>query len=374
MMLFVGVALIAIWWLFFVFIDQFLRKQNAPIKQTEIQFEKSDITVLIAARNEEREIYKCLESISAEIQGTRISVLLVNDHSTDDTLKEVEKAKRQFLNIDIIVIENVGQGKKASISLGLTHVKSKLIYLTDADCQLQLGTFSAMLKRINDECFAAVLGVVQYEKSTWYSRLIVLENWNNMAVTEAFTKAGKPILSNAGNFMLQSRFAPLFQESLESKFASGDDMFFLEKLTQEGETVGFEKNAVVKTTAPVSMLQLIEQRVRWAGKSAGYSNWLAKAVPAFVWLMNAAFIFWIVITVVSGHFLLWGLFPFCLKVFIEYAFHAKWFKRYGVKHGFFDGIALSTIYPIYVVIIGLMALLKPSFTWKGRRYVGGLRP
>lgn len=374
MMLLIGIALVVVWWLFFVFIDHYLRKHNAPLKQTEIQFEKGDITVLIAARNEERNIYNCLESISVEMQETRISVLLVNDHSTDDTLIEVEKAERQFLNIYISVIENVGQGKKAAISLGLKHVKSKLIYLTDADCQIQSGTFSAMLKRMNHGSFAAIIGVVEYEVTSWFSRLIALENWNNIAVTEAFTKAGKPILSNAGNFMFQSKFLPLFHESLQSKFASGDDIFFLEKLTGQGEKIGFEKNAVVKTTAPVSMLQLIEQRVRWAGKSAGYNNWLAKAVPAFVWLMNSAFIFWMFFSVVFDHFLLWGLFPFCLKVLIEYAFHAQWFKRYEVKHRLFDGITLSTVYPIYVVIIGLMALLKPSFTWKGRRYVGGLRP
>jgi cellulose synthase/poly-beta-1,6-N-acetylglucosamine synthase-like glycosyltransferase len=374
MILFIGVGLVAVWWLFFVSIDYFLRKRNPESEQIGIEFLKSDITVLIAARNEERDIYNCLESISAEMQETRISVLLVNDHSTDNTLMEVDKAILQFQNIDVSVIENVEHGKKAALSLGLKQVKTKLIYLTDADCQIQSGTFNFILKRMNHGSFAAILGVVEYEVTSWFSRLIALENWNNMAVTEALTKAGKPILSNAGNFMFQTKFLPLFQESLESKFASGDDMFFLEKLTAQGEKIGFEKNAVVKTNAPETLIDLFAQRVRWAGKSTGYNNWLAKAIPAFVWLMNSAFISWMIVSVVFDHFLLWGLFPFCLKVLIEYAFHAQWFKRYEVKHRLFDGIALSTVYPIYVVIIGLMALLKPSFTWKGRRYVGGLRP
>ncbi|HTB30907.1 MAG TPA: glycosyltransferase, partial [Bacteroidia bacterium] len=54
---------------------------------------KTKISIIIAARNEEATIAKCIESIAVQTYPTYLlEILVVDDHSTDNTRKLAEKA------------------------------------------------------------------------------------------------------------------------------------------------------------------------------------------------------------------------------------------------------------------------------------------
>src|SRR5437868_4028372 len=81
------------------------------------------ISVIIPARNEEKNIKACLDSIAAQSYPAQsFEVLVVNDHSTDKTAEIVNSHTGQnimLINLDEHVGEVLNSYKKKSIEVGI---------------------------------------------------------------------------------------------------------------------------------------------------------------------------------------------------------------------------------------------------------------
>ena len=92
--------------------------------------EKPLVSVLIAAYNEEDWIEKALESIVSQTYKN-IEIIVVDDGSTDDTLKILETKRQEDRRINIITQEN--KGLTRSLNIGISKCNGKYIARMDAD-------------------------------------------------------------------------------------------------------------------------------------------------------------------------------------------------------------------------------------------------
>ena len=97
------------------------------------------ISVIIAARNEEKNIEGCLSSIIKQTYPENLfEIIIVNDHSSDATVSIAHSFKKD--NIKIINLENfvgttiVNSYKKLAIEIAINSARGNLIVTTDADC------------------------------------------------------------------------------------------------------------------------------------------------------------------------------------------------------------------------------------------------
>ena len=98
----------------------------------------SDVTVLIPARNEAPVIEKTLAALS--IQGHGLSVIVVNDQSTDGTGERVKKAPLPRLSlVEGQALAMGWSGKLWALDQGQQQVTTPLILLLDADIELKPG-------------------------------------------------------------------------------------------------------------------------------------------------------------------------------------------------------------------------------------------
>jgi glycosyltransferase involved in cell wall biosynthesis len=75
------------------------------------------VSVLIAARNEEKNIEKLLQSIYNQTFPKELyEVIIVDDHSEDDTKKIVNNFINNYKDINIRLLEAESEGKKKAIS------------------------------------------------------------------------------------------------------------------------------------------------------------------------------------------------------------------------------------------------------------------
>lgn len=89
-------------------------------------------SVIIAARNEENNITRCLEAIALQIYPADLfEVIIVNDHSTDATLKVVDEFIAAHPRLSIVLLNATGEGKKRAISEGIKIASGRLILVTD---------------------------------------------------------------------------------------------------------------------------------------------------------------------------------------------------------------------------------------------------
>lgn len=90
------------------------------------------ISILVAAHNEEYVIGDTLEYLLNNIDYPKYEILVINDGSTDGTLKILKKYSKLYEKLRIINLVH-NQGKANALNIGLGFSKAKYIVTNDAD-------------------------------------------------------------------------------------------------------------------------------------------------------------------------------------------------------------------------------------------------
>lgn len=125
-----------------------------------------EVTILIAAHNEEDYIVDCINSIiNLDYPKDKIKVLVGSDGSTDRTNEILENYKNQNdVNLDYFVYERLG--KNGVINNLVKEVKTELIFFLDADHRFSENVFTETLKYfVNDEVGATMVPFKYGQKS-----------------------------------------------------------------------------------------------------------------------------------------------------------------------------------------------------------------
>ena len=98
---------------------------------------ETTVSLVIAMRNEEKNIIKLLEHLYLQDYPKElIEVILVDDHSEDQTKNLVGRFRKENNIRNIILEKSPGPGKKTAISQGVKLASGELIITTDADCEM----------------------------------------------------------------------------------------------------------------------------------------------------------------------------------------------------------------------------------------------
>jgi glycosyltransferase involved in cell wall biosynthesis len=101
------------------------------------------VSVLIAARNEEKNLAACLESLLRSNYPTaKFEILVIDDRSTDGTRELAENFARQCQQVRVVPVrqrlENMS-GKASALCQGMEHAYGEIVLMTDADCRVPPG-------------------------------------------------------------------------------------------------------------------------------------------------------------------------------------------------------------------------------------------
>jgi len=101
------------------------------------------LAVIIPAHNEASRLGECLNSIHEALKYADVTdaqVIVVDDHSADET-SEVARAHGAFT-----IRQSRRLGQMAACSLGVVNSSAPLLFFVDADCRVDKGAFSALLR------------------------------------------------------------------------------------------------------------------------------------------------------------------------------------------------------------------------------------
>jgi len=102
-----------------------------------------NLAVIIPAHNEASRLGECLNSIHEALKYADVTdaqVIVVDDHSADET-SEVARAHGAFT-----IRQSRRLGQMAACSLGVVNSSAPLLFFVDADCRVDKGAFSALLR------------------------------------------------------------------------------------------------------------------------------------------------------------------------------------------------------------------------------------
>lgn len=331
---------------------------------------KTKVSVVIAARNEEKHIGECIDSILRnKYPGHLFEIIIVDDHSEDNTQAVVHSYPQS--NIKLIRLED-GNGKKSALVLGIKHATGTLIACTDADCvtpEKWLLSLASFQESTDANCIA---GPIAYQvNKTLIQRFQYLDALNNMCVTANGIRKNTYHLANGANLIFtKDVFEHIGGYPEKEKHASGDDVFLIQKIAEENPTkVRFlkSKDTIVLTKPELNLKDLKQQRIRWATKSKSYKN------PNIIRIQGFVFAFVLILFVnlflsPLGSGL--SFFGFLLALFIkwtmDYLYLSKMADFFGERDPLksFFGASLGFIY--YILFTGFKALFPTKYNWKGR--------
>lgn len=346
---------------------------------------KTKITVIIPARNEERNMAACLDSVCNQSYPKDLyEVLVVDDHSTDNTAAIVKQYEPQSVKLislkDFVHGEELNSYKKKAIELAIRQSSGELIVTTDADCvvpQNWLQTMAAFYEQWQPEFIAAPVSV---NCSNRFIEIFqALDFMTLQGITGASVHKKIHSMCNGANLAYTKKaFEAVGGFSGIDTIASGDDMLLMHKIySRYPDRVMFlrSKEVIVQTKPVRSVREFFHQRIRWASKANKYDDKRIFWVLLLVYLVNvlllllpvvAAFVnlqlpignwqltigtFWISLLVLKTIVELFFLYPV-----------AKFFNKQNLLWLF---PLMQPFHIIYTVIAGWLGAFG-SYTWKER--------
>lgn len=336
-------------------------------------------TVLVPARNEAGHLEACLQSLCRQdYPGAALRILVLDDHSDDRTAAIA--ASFSHLGVALLKMEQYPPPKgtraykKWALTTGIAHADTPIILTTDADCVLPPTWAREMAGQLNESGWAAVSGPVLCElQPTSLSRFQALDFAGMMIVTAAGLQSGAFTLGNGASLCFRkAAFEEVGGYAGNEQYASGDDVFLLGKLNKAfpGQ-VGFLKSATaaVQTQPKLTWKELADQRLRWGTKNKSAAQGLGSLLAlGIVFGLSLSILASPIVTLIFGwHALLWGAALFAFKAAADYALlrrAAIYFEQQPALHGFWIS---ETLHTFYIAAIGLWALFRKDYQWKGRR-------
>jgi glycosyltransferase involved in cell wall biosynthesis len=147
-----------------------------PATSQTVRYE--GISVIVVARNEHDNLTHLLPILLEQDYPAPYEIIVVDDHSTDDTFWLLKTAAQAFDNLKIVTINHTPAGihpKKYAITLAVKAATYERLVLTDADCRPCSANWLAAIAA-NFDNKQIVLGYSPYmERKGFLNRLIRFE-------------------------------------------------------------------------------------------------------------------------------------------------------------------------------------------------------
>lgn len=337
------------------------------------------ISVIIAARNEEKNIPGLLQSLNEQqYSKTLYEVIIIDDHSTDATWSLLQEAHYENLQLKALRLQEyvsdqgaIASYKKKAIETGINVAAGTLIVTTDADCRFNpqwLQTIAAFYEA-NDAKFIAA-PVTFSNGSSVLSVFQSLDFLTLQGITAASVYKRFHSMCNGANLAYEkSAFHEVKGFDKIDAIASGDDMLLMHKIfSLYPNNVYYLKSkpAIVTTEPAPTWKQFFHQRIRWASKADHYDDKRIFWVLLLVYVLNVCFLAGVAAAFWKNIWLFFVLLLLLAKILIEFPFVNSVAIFFGQQRLMKYFPFLQPLHIMYTIIAGWLGKFG-SYEWKGRR-------
>ena len=345
-------------------------KEGRSIRQPEV-------SVIVAARNEEDTIGRCLAAVLNQTYPKhKLEIIVIDDRSEDGTFEVIQKLAGTNCQIRLLQIKDRSAHlapKKRAIDLGIQNASGEIIVTTDADCQPGPDWISKLIEHFEPNV-GMVAGFNPYktESRSLFYQMLSLDYFAMASVAAASAGLNYPLSCTGGN--LAYRKTVYLETGGFTKFSnwvSGDDDFFLEQIRENSNwEICYATNpkTSVPTAPPETFKDFVQQRIRYASKGGHYSPKVTLGLVG-IYLMNLLILIGPILSIVKPQILLVWLTGWAFKTLSEFIFLKRGEKEFQMH--FKSNLFLFTVvlHPFYIVLAGLLGQFS-TFHWKGDPYSG----
>lgn len=329
------------------------------------------VSVLIAARNEEKKLPACLQSLlRSAYPPDKFEIIVVDDRSTDRTRALAENFAREQTNLRVVAItqrrENMS-GKANALVQGMTHANGEIILMTDADCTLPPSWIAQMVSYFTPEVGLVggfTLLASREQKHSLFAKIQTLDWTYLLTVGAGAAGLGKPLSIIGNNFAFRRAAYDVVGGYEKIGFSIIEDFALMRAIAEQTKwRVIFPvaaRTAILSAPAR-TWREFYEQRQRWAagGKDVGG---LARIFMLIAFLGHlVCFVAWFVSMPLAG---------ICLLALLSSDFLLLWKTTAKLERR--DLLKIFPLFEVYYFFYSFIfaptVLLPATVRWKGVQY------
>lgn len=262
-LLFVGVVLICYTWLAYPSLVWFLsRIFSRGVAIPESSSASASVSIILPVHNEEKclaaKLHNCLE---LEYPRELLEILVVSDHSTDNTERIAEEIVAQDSRIRLLRTSGRA-GKSTAQDLAVQEAKGDILFLTDANALLRPDALRLLVSDLADRRVGLVAATVHLSESTnaigkgqglyWRYELFLRQAESDLGILST--------ASGAALAMRRELFRPM-----EEMY--GDDCILPLDVRLQGFRVVHDPRAVVFDAMPHTIDGELKARIRMTARN-----------------------------------------------------------------------------------------------------------
>ncbi len=328
----------------------------------------ASVSVLIPARNEEKHIGSCVESVLASLHknGAEGELIVINDHSEDATESIAKRAGAEVITL------RKSAGKKQAIELGVSSASNEIIICTDADSKVSKGWIKTIVDKHVADCPSFITGPLLSNYNE--DRLSAFQSLDALMMVATIANGiwrKSYFLANGANMSFtRESYSRVGGMKTHNRLASGDDVFLIQSLAiEKPDEVHFIKslNAAVWTEPVKSWNAMWQQRKRWSTKTRHYPHYSPIKIQAYVFIIHAVIVLGVLLIPFTGGLSLFSsAFMLFIKWIMDYLLLSKMARYFGQSEPLKYFFSCSIIYFFYIFLMAFWAIRGGSYTWKGR--------
>ncbi len=331
------------------------------------------VTIVIVVHNEERSIGACLQGILSQNYPEHLfEIIVIDDDSTDATSAIVNGFDHDIISqyqlSDFPEYIKAPAYKKSGITLAVDKAKFDTIMITDGDCTHPKDWIRTLIYTFHQNKVVFLTApVILMPGRTMLEKMQEVEQLTLMLITGAGITSRIHDLANGANMAFRkSTFRDVNGYEGNMQYASGDDMFLIEKMRLAfPDNICFVKSleATVYTTGKKDWASLIKQRLRWAGKNKGLQR---KAISR-IWMFVGAYHLLFALSLIGSLTGIVSPLPFIVLFiiiwfsnFLVISTASAFFQRTSLLKSF---VPLQFLYTFYILRLGLMMAIGKKGDW-----------
>jgi hyaluronan synthase len=341
------------------------------------------LTVIIPAYNEGAMVEKAIYSIiAADYPHDRLEVFVIDDGSTDDTWKYIQKAAMEYPHLVTPVRFSKNRGKRAGLEKGFRRARGDIVLTVDSDSVIEPGTLLALAGPFRNPRVGAVAGKVVVYNQT--QGIIPKMLQVRFVLSFDFLRA---VQSTYGTVYccpgaLAAYRTSVVREVLESwmnqKFLGvrctyGEDRSLTNYILSLGYDSVYQRSGIVHTVVPWTYQKLYKMYLRWdrsyVRETIRFSRilWKRPLWPRLISLMDLLItnirypVTWVSLvllvtlsisdpTTILRLFCVIGFFSSLNMIYYLYT-ERSWLFLYGILYAYFAFFALFWIFPYAVITV-----------------------
>ena len=232
------------------------------------------VSVVVPAYNEGAMVRVAIRSaLESRYPSDRLSVIAVDDGSTDDTWEHIAAMAASSNGRVTAVRLPLNGGKREALRAGFLRAQGEMIVTVDSDSRLEANALRhAVAPLVADPSVAAVAGkvLVLNRRANMLSRMLAARFFVTFDLTRAAQSHFGSVLCCPGALTAYRRSAVLevldrwsAQTFLGSPCTIGEDRALTTWLLRSGYRAVYQGSSVVHTLVPTTLRDLARMLVRW---------------------------------------------------------------------------------------------------------------